>query len=353
MRILILAEFYSNYSGNFIPTILAFKNEAHKRGHETIFAFSNKNPSEAFQEWIKPFSISNQTTLFDFESKNFVNDVSNLIHKEKVDIVYYHFGSSLKLSQIKKRTPKHVLFFQHIHNSMYLKKNLHSFLKRIRNYLFLDHDIHKICCSQSIARSAKYIFPGSKISIQHNAIDFSRLRRKSSNVCEKFNILLLGHNYYIKGVDVAIEAILQLSNELDVHLDIIMGDKLEDNKKIIIEKYGLLPTCISILEPTNKIVDLYQNHQVFLNASREEGMSYANLEAYYCGALFVSSDIAQNKEPQLPNAIYFRCGSVEDLKRAILHAFSLKNSYSNNCDYVEKNFSLEVWASNICNIMGI
>ena len=113
MKILILAEFYSNYSGNFIPALNYLKNELDSLEHEAYFAFSNKNLSDAFYLWEKPFAENNNVVLFDFASKNFVKDAANYIKREHFDIVYYHFGSSFKLSQIKKRCPRDIVFYQH------------------------------------------------------------------------------------------------------------------------------------------------------------------------------------------------------------------------------------------------
>ena len=353
MKIFILSDFYSNYSGNFIPSLLAFKKKAVALGHCVEFGFSNQNMSPEFLNWEKPFEKNNKVVLFDFRVDSFVTDVVNYIKQNHIDLVYYHFGSSIKLSQIKRKCPKSILFYQHIHNSMYEKKNFYAFLKKMRNYFFLDKKIIKICCSRSIEASAKYIFPKSKIYSVPNSIDFSRLMPSSNNHCGEFSILLFGHNYYIKGVDVAISAVNELAKNHDVRLDIVMGDRLEKNTRIIKDTFGGLPSNIKILPPTQDVVGLYKTHQIFLNASKEEGMSYANIEAYYCGASFIASDIPQNKEPNLPNTIYFKQGNYKDLVRALLLANSEADNHFNDVEYVQSNFSLDAWAEKILSIMNL
>ena len=353
MRILELCEFYSNYSGNFIPSLEALKDELELKGHKIFYIFSNKNTSKKFFEWEVPFSKKHSVKLVNFDDKNIIDEVVNFINEKNIDIVHGHFLSSKLFSDIKKKTNKNVVFYQHIHNSFYLKKNIYAFLKRMRNLFFLDCSITKICCSESIVASARYTFPHSPIISVKNAIDFSRLEKKNCNRLQKNNILLFGHNYFIKGVDIAIESIISLAEEYDAHLDIVMGDRAKENKKIIEEKYGKVPNCISLLEPTNNVTKLYQEHQIFLNASQEEGMSYANIEAYYSGCLFVSSDIPQNREPNLPGVIYFKNRDIEDLKRALIDAFNSKNQYANDFDYVERNFSTKTWAKQIIKIFGI
>lgn len=353
MNVLELCEFYSNYSGNFIPSLVSLENKIQEKGHKIFYIFSNKNLSDKFLLWEKPFSAEHKVTLFDFESKKFVNDVVKFIKENDIDVVHGHFLSSKLFSDIKKKTNKNVRFYQHIHNSFYKKKNLYAFLKRIRNLFFLDHSIVKICCSNSIVNSAKYTFPLSKVLSVKNAIDFSRLERRNFNRLEKNNILLFGHNYYVKGVDIAIEATLRLAEKYDVCLDIVMGDRFDENLKRIIDKYGCVPKCVNILKPTNNVNELYKTHQIFLNASYEEGMSYANIEAYYSGCLFVSSDIPQNKEPDLPNVLYFTSRNVDELTKKLSQAFDIKNEYKNDCNYVETFFSNDRWANEICSILEL
>lgn len=353
MKILELAEFYSNYSGNFIPTLENFESKLKNFNHEVFYIFSNRNDSEAFHKWYDIFKYKHNVILLNYQSKDFIKTVVNYIVKNNIQIVHGHFLSSNLFSKIKKRSPRSVLFFQHIHNSFYTKKSVFAFAKRIRNYLFLSKEITKICCSASISNSAAYTFPKSKIEVCKNSIDLARLKKETSLKTDNFSILLLGHNYFIKGVDVAIQAVSELSKEMNIHLDIVMGDHLEKNISIIKEKYGKIPNCISILQPTLDIVNLYQSHQVFLNASIEEGMSYANIEAYYCGALTILSNIPQNIEPNLPNVLYFNSGEVNSLKEALKKAYTIKETYSNNPNYVEENFSLDRWSNEIIKLIGL
>jgi len=353
MNILELAEFYSNYSGNFIPTLDNFELMVAKKNHNVFYIFSNKNKSDLFYNWFNDFKEKHRVELLDFNSRSFVTDVVKYIKDNNIKLVHGHFLSSLLLSKIKKKCSKDVRFYQHIHNSFFIKKDFYAFAKRIRNLLFLDKNIDKICCSESILPSAQYTFPKSHFYTCKNAIDFSRLSKKENNYHDTFSILLLGHNYYIKGVDIAIEAIKSLYSNFDIHLDIVMGDRLEKNTSLIKSKYGEIPKCVSIIKPTQNVIGLYQSHTAFLNASIEEGMSYANIEAYYCGSLFISSDIPQNKEPNLPGVIYFKSGDVESLKCALIKAYKTRNEYKNDCEYVEKEFSLNRWSKEMIDILKL
>ena len=172
-------------------------------------------------------------------------------------------------------------------------------------------------------------------------------------IFDNFSILLLGHNYYIKGVDLAIDALLQLPKEMNAHLDIIMGDNVEKNTKIIITKYGKIPNEVSILNPTSDICKMYESHKIFLSASIEEGFSYAINEAYYCGAQVVSSDLPPILEVNLPGVIRFSSGDILSLVNALKRAYEERFNYSNSPSYVEQHLSLDVWANNMLRIFGL
>ena len=139
----------------------------------------------------------------------------------------------------------------------------------------------------------------------------------------------------------------------DMHLDIIMGDNLEENTERILQEFGEIPKCVSILEPTNNIKPFYQSHTVFLNASRSEGGSYAILEAYFSGALCVVSDVPATRESNLPDVILFKSGNPDALAEALESAYKIRDTYCNNPEYVDNNFSIDSWSKKIMKIMKI
>lgn len=354
MNILELAGFYSNYGSNFIPTLENLDKKLNALGHHTFYIFSNRNLSKKFYEWEIPFAERHNTKLMNFRSYSFVRQAVSFIKQNQIDIVHAHFCPSIFLSMIKRRC-KGVLFLEHIHSCPYNnKKTFKAFLKRARNFYFLDRTIPKICISNSMMPMVKYSFPKQNVISCINAIDFSRLKKSSRNNSDGFNVLLFGYNYYVKGVDVAIKAVLNAKKVIkDIHLDIVMGNNLLKNKERIIKEFGEIPDCVSVLEPTHDIVSLYNGHKIFLNASRSEGGSYAILEAYYCGSLCVVSDVPATKESNLPGVIYFKSENDDDLTQALLSAYSIKDNYNNDVDYVAENFSVENWSKNIIKIMRL
>lgn len=354
MNILELAGFYSNYGSNFIPTLENLDKKLNSLGHHTFYIFSNRNLSKKFYEWEIPFAEKHNTTLMNFRSYSFVKNVVSFIKKNQINIVHAHFCPSIFLSMIKRRC-KDVLFLEHIHSCPYNnKKTFKAFIKRVRNYLFLDKTILKICISNSMMPMVKYSFPKQKVISCINAIDFTRLKKSIRNDSNGFNVLLFGYNYYVKGVDVAIKAVMKARKIInDIHLDIVMGNNLLENKQRIIKEFGEIPDCVSVLEPTHDIVSLYNSHKVFLNASRSEGGSYAILEAYYCGSLCVVSDVPATKESNLPGVIYFESEVDDDLMKSLLYAYSIKDNYQNNVDYVAESFSVDNWSKNIIQIMQL
>lgn len=354
MKVLELADFYSNYGSNFIPTLEYLEKKLNQNGHKVFFIFSKRNLSEKFFEWEKPFEKKHRTALFDFTSRNFVRDVVEFIKKNDIDVVHAHFCASFLLSQIKKKTKGKVAFYQHIHSCPFNnKKTIRAYFKRFRNIFILDKNIKKICVSKSIVPMTKFVFPLQTVIYCTNAIDFSRLEIEPRASINKNSILLFGYNYYIKGVDLALKAITNLRHKtgLDIQLDIVMSDHMESNIEIIKKNYGEIPDGITLLEPMSDVSKLYNNHYVFLNSSRSEGLSFANIEAYYSNCLCVFSDISQNKEAGLPNVSYFRAGDSDDLERALSSVLLNDVQMNNDIDYVKRTFSLERWSDEMMQIL--
>lgn len=355
MNILELAGFHSNYGSNFIPTLENLDQKLTSKGHKTFYIFSNENLSKGFYEWEIPFAEKHNTKLVNFHSASFVNEISLYIKQNNIDIVHAHFCYSMYLSLIKMKSPRKVKFFQQIHTMPY-DNNIgwQARLKRVRNFLTFDKDIEIICISNAMVPIIKYLFPKNKVVSCINCIDFSRFKKRLFNRNKEFKVLLFGYNYLVKGVDIAIKAVMKAKDTIPaIKLDIIMGDHLKENTERIIREFGKIPECVSILEPTNNIQPFYQNHTVFLNASRSEGGSYAILEAYYSGALCVVSDVPATKESKLPNIILFESENVDSLAEALVTAYRVKDTYYNDPEYVVGKFSIDSWSNNIMDILGI
>lgn len=355
MNILELAGFHSNYGSNFIPTMENLDKRLIKEGHKTFFIFSNENLSKGFLEWEIPFSKKHNTYLVNFHSVSFIKEVCKFIRDNKIDVVHAHFCSSIYLSIIKKLSPKNVSFFQQMHTMPFNNQmGREAWIKRFRNIFTFDKNITVICISEAMVPIVQYIFPRNKVVACINCIDFSRFEKRSFNRNSDFKILLFGYNYHVKGVDIAIKAVLKAKNIINnIHLDIIMGDNLESNTNRIIQEFGEIPDCVSILEPTNNIKTFYQNHTIFLNASRSEGGSYAILEAYYSGSLCVLSDVPATKESYLPGAILFENEDSDALAEALIQAYKIKDTYINDPEYVAGKFSIGSWSENIMRIMNL
>ena len=349
-----LCDFFSNYGSNFIPSLAFLEKKFEQLGYKTFFIFSNRNPSPQFFEWEKEFEKGRNVEIFDFSNFSIVNKTVDFIIRNNISIVHAHFIASFYLSAIKKRCPKEIKFFEHIHSAPYSgNKTLKARFKHLRNIFLLNHKIPKICVSEAIVPMTKYIYPFCKVVTCRNAVEIKRLIKRERCDCEEFRILLFGYNFYVKGVDLALDAIGEIAKRIPIHLDVVFSDHFKKNEDLILSKYGKIPDYLTLLHPVSDVSKLYCRYQVFLNASRSEGMSYANIEAYYSGCLCVFSDIPQTLEVNLPNVIYFKSGSSESLVSAIEKSFEIKSSYKNNCNFVEEHLSLNSWAERLISIFGL
>lgn len=355
MNVLELCDFSSNYASNFVTSISFLEKELNHLGHTVYFVFSKRNLSKQFLEWEEPFSKKHLTTLFDFSTNKIIKNVVSFIKEHDIKIVHAHFIASFYLSEIKKRCPKHVLFYEHIHSAPYNNaKTFKAFLKRVRNSFILDKNIEKICVSNAIAPMTRFIYPLTKVTTCLNALDTGRLHKCSNNHLDKVNILMFGYNYYVKGVDLAVEAVLRLNRDYrDVHLDIVFSANFEENKNKILKRYGKIPDCITLLPPTSDVASLYGSHRIFVNSSRSEGLSFANIESYYSGMLCVFSSIPANVEAHLPGVFYFEPNNSNELYKTLREACALGDDYSNDLSYVENHFSLSKWSDRLIRILGL
>jgi len=69
--------------------------------------------------------------------------------------------------------------------------------------------------------------------------------------------------------------------------------------------------------------------------------------------LCIVSDIPATLETNLPNVIYFCSGNSDSLGEALLKAYNIKDSYINDCSYVENNFGIKNWSCKLLKIFGL
>ena len=117
--------------------------------------------------------------------------------------------------------------------------------------------------------------------------------RVSLGISERqFVFLLLGLDPLRKGVDIFAKAALSVvrSGMSDV-LFLIVGRNETRKFFSSLPEYGEIKSVLNIIEPTEDISTLFRSADVFVSASRSEGLAYSVLESMAAEKLVLSSEI--------------------------------------------------------------
>ena len=185
-----------------------------------------------------------------------------------------------------------------------------------------------------------------------NAIDFERFKIYDEKFefpqKDKIQITMFGFDYKRKGVDLAIKAMQDISDELNLHLNIVVSVDKESIQRQIIEEFSSIPKWVDILEPRNDIATYLNKTDVFISPSREEGFCYALVEAGYCKCLLISSKIP-GVPYHIPNCKVFESEKFEELTTQIKETVKLYRQIDKNQTkkYIEENYHIDLWSEKI------
>lgn len=341
-NVLHFADYGSPYKGNFISSLEVLEKELINNKHEMFYIFPERTNK---REWAQ-----NKDNV-KFLTGKFLKDrkiLKNVIKDNNIDIIHIHFYSFKTLSLFKTLNVKCKKII-HLHGMFPKYKGIKKY---IMEKLFKDYNI--IGCSNAVTNS--FIYKNNKVCIQ-NAIYFPRLD-KICNIKEfeqyssNEKILIFGYNYFIKGVDVALDAIEEARQEKN---NILCFVSISSNttifKENVIKRFGFFPDWIKILEPINDIASYYKSCDIFISASRKEGFCYAIVEAAYVGCNIIASEIPAQKELDIKNIYWFKSENSKELKDKILECIKNKNTNKEKMLAQRENiiikYNIDKWAKDI------
>ena len=356
LNVLQIADFNAPYPGNFIASLEALQNEIEQNYGEMCYLFPDKTKK---QKWIKELINKNYDIYFYTDNiyKNYFL-INTIIKKHKINILHMHFRN-MKIAfpvTLAHLTFKNTIYFTHMHGQ-YVKTNmLKEYLRRIARI-----GTFYIGCSDAI--SDQIIQSGinsDKVFCAENAVDFSRLDEYEILSNEQFGIedgtkkvLMFGYNWYIKGVDIALDAIANLVEDNNkIVLLISVASNRENLENYIVNKFGEIPKWLILLQPRNDIATYYRFADMFISPSREEGFCYSLIEAAYCETLVLASDIPAQKKLKLIGDVWFESQNVEQLKKKIKHNLNYQDPkiITIQKKMVIDNYKLDKWIKEITHI---
>lgn len=277
-------------------------------------------------------------------------------------VLHTHFSTFDVPAALMRLRRRRIAVFWHEHSRL-----LDASGPRLRNsvrYAALGPLVEGILCvSPQVleALSARHA-PRRKLREFPNAVDVRRFcpatpeqkraARRKLELPETARVVLhFGWDWYGKGGDLMLGAADALSAEPDLVWLTVGGEEIDGGR----DPAGAHPT-VRRLPPTNDVWELYAAADLFLSASRGEGMPYAVLEALACGLPVVGTDLPVQRSllSALPGAAVVPStpGAIAQAVRAMLsltesdrleHAAAARQR-------VAVSYSLDSWARRLVDL---
>lgn len=346
---MIIAEvcnYAPDYAGNFMVSLKSLEKVALEQdeSNEMIYVF----PSSAREKkWI--LDLKNNNKVYFISDGRIKGNIELLkICKENhVDIIHTHFYGLLTGCLVGWFTKIKVV--HHFHNTWDKQGIFKHYFS-----LFLSTSVEKLVgCSKAVFDTLMDAgFPSKKASYITNRIDFNRLDMSNnpnpfSN--EKNNILILGTDFYRKGVDCALNAIKPIAEKYNLCLQIVTHS-LQETKDLVVKEMGKLPHWVNICNPTETIGDYYRASKIFLSPSVAEGLCYAIPEAIYCNCMVLKTDIPAMTYG-LQHEYVITLTNREELGNKIKDFMENENRYTKEISLLKKQvvkeYGIEKWGREV------
>lgn len=347
-------DYLALYPGNFMRTLFRLDRTLKQSGGSLIYLLPKGGQKLG---WVQKMQEEGNKVYF--LTGAFVKDIfllRRIVKENSVDIIHGHFLTAKLYARlfVLKRICK-IRTICHFHNLNRLGASLRI---RVRNFL-CENAFDQFCgCGEAVYKNLLEAgLNKGKCSYITNAIDFTRLdisfekSLKEELELEKSNVMLiLRTHYYRKGVDIAIQAIKDMADDMNVTLLIVCSNK-EFVVKEIKKQFGVCPSWVHIMPPSDDVAYYYKGVDVFLSPSRSEGLTYALIEAIYCGTMVIRSNI-ETQDWKLPIEEVCEPDDVISLQDSIKKVLALsveerKAIVEEQKRYILANYSLELWVQDV------
>lgn len=357
-NILQIMDYAAPYRGNFIPSIECL--EKHWQGKGCIVYLFPKSAQQ--YNWIQDLINEGKKVYFidrSFFSRKIVwqniQFLNSIVKKENIQVIHTHFVvANYSLFIFKKWMNRYIRIVANLHNH-YVPSGRLAVLK---TWVFKHTVDQFIGDSPSVSKGMYDIgVPANKVKTVLNSVQFNRLHSYESvdlsMGTNKPVVLIFGHTWYRKGVDIVAKAMHEINgkdkNDVILAIAMVTGKKLA--QQAIVDALGYFPEWVQFLEPRDDLASYYNAANVFISAGREEGLSYSPIEAAYCNCLVACSNIPGNPLdiPQMP---IYEVEDVNALQCNILELINISNSDKQEIKkaqraYVIKQYNVDFWAEEV------
>lgn len=249
---------------------------------------------------------------------------SKLIKQKKYDFVHSFFG--FPTGWFCYRSRHKLPYIISLRGSDVPGKNLRfAFEYKLLGIAFKEiwKNAHTLIAnSEGLKQRALRFYPQVKIDVIPNGINIEKYRPISQNVENKSDVIRLitvGRLSITKRVDMLINAVKILVEQgKKVKLLIVGGGSLKDS----LEKLAAQKNLVNAIEfkgivKLPEMPQIYQNTDLYVSATMQEGMSNAMLEAMACGLPIITTPCEGIEELIKDNGIIVKEDSAESIAQAI------------------------------------
>jgi L-malate glycosyltransferase len=191
-----------------------------------------------------------------------------------------------------------------------------------------------VACSDGLKNRSLRFLPSANIDIIPNGIDLDKFHPVANKeLSGELKLLTVGRLSVTKRFEMLVEAVEILNKKgKNVRLTISGGGGLLDELKNLVEQKQLtgIINLTGRIE-TEKIPDVYRQHDMFVSASMQEGMSNAMLEAMGSGLPIITTKCEGVEELILDNGIVVGSDSAESLAEAMIKLADNRQQYKMMC----------------------
>lgn len=179
-----------------------------------------------------------------------------------------------------------------------------------------------IACSEGLKQRALKFYPEAKINVIPNGVDIEKFCPASQNTAKKTDVIRLitvGRLSLTKRVDILIDAAEILARQgKKARLLIVGGGSLKDSlEKLAAQKNLANSVEFKGIVDSQQMPQFYQNSDLYISATMQEGMSNAMLEAMACGLPIITTPCEGIDELIKDNGIIVKEESPEAIAKAI------------------------------------
>lgn len=307
MNVLMMANYRTPCSGNFIASLLELAERVRAEGGKVCFVFPEPRQGGGYSwsAWLEEKGFTVTLIRDGLPTEEVLEILGGLIRQHGIQIIHSHFGMYNKLLTLNgKKLGVKVVFHDHMDFSpegnmakQWLRTILYSGLYWLKGIWVISVMELKSKAYILCGKGSHYIPNG--LSLRRNVSrEVTREERRAEfGIDENEKLcLFLGWDKYRKGLDVAIKAVeAYRKKDPSMHFGAIgIGcPPGADTLSWIKEKTGVDPDCgwIHFLRSYEDMFACHRAADVYLSASRKEAFSYGLLEAISQNTPIVVSDI--------------------------------------------------------------